>query len=87
MSRRKDVEFEAGDGIKLWAWLVEPTAGRCPYPAITMAHGYAGVRGHGIEPFARALSCCSTIIETLEQAKGNRGRISILGNRSWIGAA
>jgi dienelactone hydrolase len=56
MSRRKDVEFEAGDGIKLRAWLFEPTAGRCPCPAMTMAHGYAGVREHGVEPFARAFA-------------------------------
>src|SRR5271167_765897 len=62
MSRKKDVEFEAGDGTKLRAWLFEPTAGRCPCPAITMAHGYAGVREHGIEPFARAFADAGFVV-------------------------
>ena len=37
------------------SWLfVPPGEGR--RPAITMAHGYAGVKEHGIEPFARAFA-------------------------------
>lgn len=53
MVQRIDVEFEAEGGVKLRAWLFQPEGGAAPYPAITMAHGYAGTREHGIEHFAR----------------------------------
>ena len=58
MVTRKDVEFEVDGGIKLRGWLfvppVPPGGGRLP--AITMAHGYAGVKEQGIEPFAKAFA-------------------------------
>ncbi|QVN19104.1 alpha/beta hydrolase [Burkholderia pyrrocinia] len=55
MINRTDVAFEVDGGIKLRGWLfVPPGAG--PHPAITMAHGYAGVKEHGLEPFARAFA-------------------------------
>src|SRR2546430_16974533 len=55
MMKRTDVEFEADGGVKLRGWLfVPPGEGR--RPAITMAHGYAGVKEHGIERFARAFA-------------------------------
>jgi cephalosporin-C deacetylase-like acetyl esterase len=53
--RRDDVEFDADRGVKLHGWLLSP-AGSGTYPAITMAHGYAGVKEHGLEPFARAFA-------------------------------
>ncbi len=53
MIKRTDVEFEVDGGVKLRGWLfVPPGEGR--RPAITMAHGYAGVKEQGIEPFAKA---------------------------------
>jgi cephalosporin-C deacetylase-like acetyl esterase len=55
MIQRTDVEFEVDGGVKLRGWLfVPPGAGR--RPAITMAHGYAGVKEQGIEPFAKAFA-------------------------------
>jgi dienelactone hydrolase len=52
MVRRQDVEFRAEGGIILRGWLFTPDgSGRCP--AITMAHGFAGVKEHGLEQFAR----------------------------------
>jgi fermentation-respiration switch protein FrsA (DUF1100 family) len=53
--RRDDVEFDVEGGVKLRGWLLSPE-GSGPHPAITMAHGYAGVREQGIEPFARAFA-------------------------------
>ncbi|HEY9131480.1 MAG TPA: alpha/beta fold hydrolase [Dyella sp.] len=50
---RKDVEFVGEGEIKLGAWLYMPTRGNGPLPAITMAHGYAGTRLHGLDRFAR----------------------------------
>jgi hypothetical protein len=55
MVHRQDVGFTTDDGITLRAWLFVPD-GAGPFPAVTMAHGYAGVRDHGIEPFARAFA-------------------------------
>ena len=52
MTQRIDVEFTADDGVTLGGWLFLPD-GQGPHPAITMAHGYAGTREHGIESFAR----------------------------------
>jgi fermentation-respiration switch protein FrsA (DUF1100 family) len=50
------VEFEVEGGVKLRAWLFAPEHPSGRYPAITMAHGYAGLRDHGIERFARAFA-------------------------------
>ncbi|MFF3142802.1 alpha/beta hydrolase, partial [Streptomyces sp. NPDC057927] len=55
MVQREDVAFDADGGVTLRGWLFLPD-GPGPHPAITMAHGYAGVRDHGLEPFARAFA-------------------------------
>jgi fermentation-respiration switch protein FrsA (DUF1100 family) len=39
--------------LRGWRWLPD---GPGPHPAITMAHGYAGVKEHGLEPFAQAFA-------------------------------
>jgi uncharacterized protein len=55
MVQRHDVEFTVEGAVKLRGWLFEPP-GPGPHPAITMAHGYAGSRDHGLEPYARAFA-------------------------------
>ena len=50
--QRQDVEFTAEGGVTLRGWLFAPD-GAGPHPAITMAHGFAGVKEHGLERFAR----------------------------------
>jgi fermentation-respiration switch protein FrsA (DUF1100 family) len=52
---REDVEFAAEGGVRLRGWLLSP-GGSGPHPAITMAHGYAGIKEHGLERFARAFA-------------------------------
>lgn len=52
MFRKLDVRFAAEGGIELSAWLYVPNRPG-PLPAITMAHGYAGTRHHGLEPIAQ----------------------------------
>jgi cephalosporin-C deacetylase-like acetyl esterase len=59
--RRDDVEFDADGGVKLRGWLLSPE-GSGTHPAITMAHGYAGVKEHGIEPFARAFADAGFVV-------------------------
>ena len=55
MVERKNVEFGVEGGVRLRGWLFVPGA-KGPAPAITMAHGYAGVKEHGLERFARAFA-------------------------------
>ena len=52
MVQRQDVEFPAEGDVTLRGWLFVPD-GPGPHPAITMAHGFAGVKEHGLERFAR----------------------------------
>ncbi|MDX2705453.1 alpha/beta hydrolase [Streptomyces sp. PA03-6a] len=55
MVERENVEFAAAAGVTLRGWLFLPD-GQGPHPAITMAHGYAGIKEHGLEPFARSFA-------------------------------
>jgi fermentation-respiration switch protein FrsA (DUF1100 family) len=54
-AERRNIEFGVEGGVMLRGWLFVPNA-KGPAPAITMAHGYAGVKEHGIERFARAFA-------------------------------
>jgi uncharacterized protein len=56
MIKRSDVRFEVDGGVKLSGWLFEPEGTCGSRPAITMAHGYAGLKEHGIERFAQAFA-------------------------------
>ncbi|MGX1471491.1 UNVERIFIED_CONTAM: fermentation-respiration switch protein FrsA (DUF1100 family) [Streptomyces canus] len=55
MTQRTDIAFTAEGGVTLRGWLFLPD-GPGPHPAITMAHGYAGVKEHGLEQFAEAFA-------------------------------
>ncbi|NLS06298.1 hypothetical protein HGP14_23545 [Rhizobium sp. P32RR-XVIII] len=56
MFKKHDLRFPAEGGIELSAWLFVPEGHKLPLPAITMAHGYAGTKYHGIEPIAEAFA-------------------------------
>jgi hypothetical protein len=56
-----DVTVPAEGGIELGAWLLLPPANKAG-PAITMAHGFAGTREHGIERFARAFASAGFVV-------------------------
>ena len=55
IAERRKIEFGVEGGVTLRGWLFVPGA-KGPAPAITMAHGYAGVKEHGMERFARAFA-------------------------------
>lgn len=55
MTERLDVAFEGEDGVILRGWLYRPKGGG-KKPAITMAHGFAAVKEHGLDNFARAFA-------------------------------
>lgn len=52
MTQRQEIEFVADRDVVLRGWVFVPD-GVGPFPAITMAHGFAGVKEHGLERFAR----------------------------------
>src|SRR5271166_1216214 len=56
MVERTTNTFEVDGGVILRGWLFVPSGGTGPYPAITMARGYAGVKEHWIEPFAQSFA-------------------------------
>jgi len=56
MVERRDIEFQVEGGDRLRGWLFLPEAAAGPHPAISMAHGYAGVKEHGLERFARTFA-------------------------------
>lgn len=61
MVSRSDVEFQAEDGVTLRGWLFTPaTPGK--HPAISMCHGFAAVKEHGLEPFARAFAQAGFVV-------------------------
>lgn len=56
MVERRDVDFGVEGGDRLRGWLFLPASEAGSHPAISMAHGYAGVKEHGLERFARAFA-------------------------------
>jgi uncharacterized protein len=54
--QRIDVRIPAEGGVTLGAWLFLPDATDKKRPAITMAHGFCGVKEHGLEKFATAFA-------------------------------
>ena len=58
---RQDVEFTVEDNVALRGWLLVPD-GPGPHPAITMAHGFAGVKEHGLERFALAFADAGFVV-------------------------
>jgi fermentation-respiration switch protein FrsA (DUF1100 family) len=56
-----DVRLPAEGGIELDAWLFVPD-GVGARPAITMAHGFAGTKEHGIARFAQAFAAAGFVV-------------------------
>src|SRR5713226_6290430 len=61
MISKLDVRVPAEGEIGLGAWLFLPK-GDGAHPAITMAHGFAGTREHGLERFARAFATAGFVV-------------------------
>jgi fermentation-respiration switch protein FrsA (DUF1100 family) len=59
--QRQDVEFAAEGDVILRGWLFVPD-GPGPHPAITMAHGFAGVKEHGLDRFARLFADAGFVV-------------------------
>jgi uncharacterized protein len=61
MVERQDVEFTVEGDVTLRGWLFVPD-GAGPHPGITMAHGFAGVKEHGLERFARLFADAGFVV-------------------------
>ena len=59
---RQEVKFTADGEIQLGAWLFQPDAISTPRPAITMAHGFAATREHGIAKFAETFAAAGFVV-------------------------
>lgn len=62
MFKKQDVRFPVEGGVELSAWIFVPEHQAGPLPAITMAHGFAGTKYHGIEPFAEAFAAAGFVV-------------------------
>src|SRR5258705_2842903 len=56
-----DVEFGVEGNVTLRGWLFVPDAAG-PRPAITMAHGFGGIRGDGLDRFARVFADAGFVV-------------------------
>jgi hypothetical protein len=55
-NRPPHVEFAVDGGDRVRGWLFLPSKRPGRLPAVSLAHGYAGVEEHGLERFARAFA-------------------------------
>ena len=62
MAKREDVRFKLDDGVELSAWLYRPEGGEGPRPAISMAHGFAGTRWHGLARYAEKFAAAGFVV-------------------------
>jgi cephalosporin-C deacetylase-like acetyl esterase len=63
MVSKLSVRIPADEGVELGAWLFVPE-GTGTHPAITMAHGFAGIKEHGLDPFAQAFAASRAMTST-----------------------
>ena len=73
-----DAEFSVEGNVTLHGWLFIPDAAG-PRPAITMAPGFAGIREHGLDRFARVFA------EALNSSKLQGLRFAIDGHTNAVG--
>src|SRR5271166_3534861 len=91
MVEPRDVAFEAEGGDHLRGWLFTPATVRKRYPAISMAHGYGGVKEHGLRRFAQAFTEAGFVVlvhdhRNFGASDGLSATISTRGARLLIGA-
>ncbi|MFJ3498262.1 alpha/beta hydrolase [Streptomyces sp. NPDC086091] len=49
----EEIRVPVDDGIDLHTWLYRPERAAGPVPVITMAHGFAGLKYHGLDGYAQ----------------------------------
>jgi fermentation-respiration switch protein FrsA (DUF1100 family) len=61
MVSKLSVRIPIDDRVELGGWLFVPEGAR-QHPAITMAHGFAGIKEHGLEPFAQSFAAAGFVV-------------------------
>lgn len=59
---KHDVTFPVEGDVELSAWLFIPDGRQREFPAITMAHGYAATKYHGLLPTAEAFAAAGFVV-------------------------
>ena len=75
MTARNEVRFPVDDGVEFGAWLYFPKSDAQRCPAITMAHGYAGVKEHGMAVGEPRIEPMHKDVRINEGGHGDRGRL------------
>lgn len=88
MFRKHNVRFPAEGGIEISAWLFVPEGRTSPLPGITMTHGYAGTKYHGLEPLAEAFVDAGFVVplhdhRNLNYESGRREQNGALATFWW----
>ena len=91
MALKLDVRVPVEGGIELGAWLFLPDEARL-HPTITMAHGFAGAKEHGLERFAKAFAAAGFVVFVHDHRNfgtigGDLRGTSIHGDKSQTGVA
>ena len=58
----KEVRFKTDSGDELSAWLYLPEGGKARRPAISMAHGFAATRWHGLARFDEMFAAAGFVV-------------------------
>ncbi len=61
MALKLDMRVPVEGAVELGAWLFLPEEDG-PHPAITMAHGFAGTKDHGLERFAKSFAAAGFVV-------------------------
>jgi len=62
MHQRHDVEFQGEQDVTIRGWLYVPQDVAPPRPAISMCHGFAAIRQHALDRFARAFADAGFVV-------------------------
>lgn len=63
MPSKQSIAFTGESGVVLRGWLYTPDGpGTAPWPAISMCHGFAAVKEHGLAPFAEAFARAGFVV-------------------------
>jgi uncharacterized protein len=60
--REYEVHIPAEGGVRLHAWLLRPDTGSPPFPAVTMAHGFAGLKYRGLRAYAESFARAGFVV-------------------------
>ena len=58
----QEAYIPVADNVRLHAWVFRPPTGNGPFPAITMAHGFGGLKYRGLQGYAERFSQAGFVV-------------------------